>query len=200
MERRESSRVVIRILVEVRRRRDALVGCVLMVCALTLAGCGKSAQVPDGNGRPVGGLGVIDAQRVLADSAPGKKAKDTLSTFTKNRQTLIELDERELRRMEEDFVKQGSVLSPSAKREREEAFRRRMAEYQQKAGEMNREVQEKQKEVLDGFRDKLERVVGRIAKASGLQLVVERGRGTTTLYSEDALDISQRVIDELNKE
>ncbi len=161
---------------------------------VVLTGCTKPVQVPEGR------VGVLDVQRVLSDSNPGKKAKDTLATFTKNRQTLIELDERELRRMEEDFVKQGSVLSPSAKRDREEAFRRRMAEYQQKAAEMNREVQEKQKEVLDAFRDRMERIVQKIAKSMGLQLVVEKGRGTPTLYNDDSLDLSQRVIDDLNKE
>jgi hypothetical protein len=67
---------------------------------------------------------------------------------------LIELEEKELRRMEEDFMKQGSVLSANAKREREEQFRRRMSEYQQKVTDLNREVQDKQKEVLDGFREK----------------------------------------------
>ena len=48
-------------------------------------------------------------------------------------------------------MKQGSVLSANAKREREELFRRRMAEYQQKVTDLNREVQDKQKDVLDSF-------------------------------------------------
>ncbi len=161
---------------------------------VSLPACAKSGQVPEGR------IGVVDAQRVLNDSAPGKKARDSMATFTKNRQALIELEERELRRMEEDFVKQGSVLSPTAKREREEVFRRKMAEYQQKAAEMNREVQEKQKDVLDGFRDRLERVVEKIAKQLNLQVVIEKGRGTPTMYSESSLDISDRAIEELNKE
>lgn len=159
-----------------------------------LPGCTKSGQVTEGR------IGVVDAQRVLNDSAPGKKARDSMATFTKNRQALIELEERELRRMEEDFVKQGSVLSPTAKREREEVFRRKMTEYQQKAAEMNREVQEKQKDVLDGFRDRLEHVVEKIAKQLNLQVVIEKGRGTPTMYSERSLDISDRAIEELNKE
>lgn len=164
------------------------------VALVGLSGCTKSGQVPEGR------IGVIDAQRVLNDSAPGKKARDSMATFTKNRQALIELEERELRRMEEDFVKQGSVLSPTAKREREEVFRRKMTEYQQKAAEMNREVQEKQKDVLDGFRDRLERVVEKIAKQLNLHVVIEKGRGTPTMYSESSLDISDRAIEDLNKE
>ena len=75
-----------------------------------------------------------------------------------------------------------------------------MAEYQQKAAELNREVQEKQKEVLDGFHEKMERVVTNLAKQSNLLLVLERGRGGPTVYSDNTLDLSNRVIEELNKE
>ncbi|MGE3153767.1 MAG: OmpH family outer membrane protein [Nitrospiraceae bacterium] len=161
---------------------------------LLLTGCAAVTSQPDLR------IGVVDAQRVLNESTPGKKAKDTMATFTKNRQALIELEERELRRMEEDFVKQGSVLSANAKREREDQFRRRMAEYQQKASELNREVQEKQKEVLDAFHEKMERAVTNLAKQMNLLLVLERGRSGSTIYSDNTLDLSNQVINELNKE
>ena len=122
-------------------------------------------------------IGVVDPQRVLSDTNAGRKAKDMLASFAKNRQALIELEEKELRRMEEDFMKQGSVLSANAKREREEQFRRRMSEYQQKVTDLNREVQDKQKEVLDGFREKIETLSGRVAKRLELQAVFDRVAG-----------------------
>jgi len=101
--------------------------------------------------------------------------------------------------MEEDLIKQASVLSANAKKEREEQFRRRMAEYQQKANELNREVQEKQKEVLEGFREKVEKIVAKVAQRLWLVVVIEKGRGGTTLYSDPSLDISSMVIEEFNK-
>lgn len=164
------------------------------VALAALVGCASAGTQPEGR------VGVIDPQRILNETSAGKKAKDSLETFTKNRQALIELDEKELRRMEEDFVKQASVLSAAAKREREEQFRRRMAEYQQKAAELNREVQEKQKDVLDGFREKIETVTAKVAKQLGLQVVIEKGRGGPTVYSDASVDISDRVIQEFNKE
>ena len=103
----------------------------------------------------------------LSETNVGKKAKEMLASFAKNRQALIELEEKELRRMEEDFMKQGSVLSANAKREREELFRRRMAEYQQKVTDLNREVQDKQKDVLESFRDKIEAMCGQGGQTSG---------------------------------
>ena len=107
---------------------------------------------------------------------------------------------QELRRMEEDFIKQASVLSPAAKNEREQIFRRRMAEYQQKAGELNREVQEKQKDVLEAFRDKVEAVVAKVAKRNGLQVVIDKGKGGPAIYGAQELDITTQVIEEFNKE
>ena len=103
-------------------------------------------------------------------------------------------------RLEEDFVKQASVLSPTAKRDREEAFRRRMQEYQQKVTELKREVQEKQKDVMEGFREKIETVAGKVAKRLGLQIVVDGSKGGATLYREDTLDISNQVIEEFNRD
>ena len=146
-----------------------------------------------------GKIAVIDPQRILNESNAGKKAKDNLASFSKNRQALIELDEKELRRMEEDFVKQATVLSPTAKREREEQFRRRMQEYQQKVTELNREVQEKQKDVLEAFREKVEIVVAKVAKRLGLQVVVDKSKGGPTIFHEENLDISGPVIEEFNR-
>ena len=160
---------------------------------LLFTGCAASETKVEGK------IAVIDPQRILNESNAGKKAKDNLASFSKNRQALIEMDEKELRRMEEDFVKQATVLSPTAKREREEQFRRRMAEYQQKVTELNREVQEKQKDVLESFRDKVEIVVAKVAKRLGLQVVMDKSKGGPTLFHEENLDISGPVIEEFNR-
>jgi outer membrane protein len=171
-------------------QRLATVGLALMIVAT--AAC-SSAKIE-------GKIGLVDPTRLLNDSNAGRKAKDSLGAFTKNRQTLIEMEEKELRRMEEDFVKQASVLSAAAKAEREQAFRRRMNEYQQKANELNREVQEKQKEVLDAFRDKIELVVGKVAKRYGLQVVIDKGKGGPAIYGDNELDITNAAIEEFNRE
>ena len=179
--------------VDVVMRKVFCPGC-LLIALLAVSGCAA------GGAKVEGKVGVVDPARVLSETNAGKKAKDSLSAFSKNRQALMEMEEKELRRMEEDFGRQASVLSATAKREREEQFRRRMAEYQQKAGELNREVQEKQKDVLEAFREKVELVVGKVSKRLGLQVVMAKGKGGPTLYSEEGLDITGQVIEEFNRE
>lgn len=144
-------------------------------------------------------IGVLEPQKVYAETTSGKKVQESLNSFVKNRQALIELEEKELKRMEEDLMKQASVLSANARKEREDQFRRRAMEFQQKAGELNREVQEKQKEVLEGFREKVEKAAAKVAQQLGLQVVLEKGRGSPTIYTEASLDITPQVIEEFNK-
>jgi len=167
-----------------------------IICAAVLStgGCAGAGTKIEGK------IGLVDPSKVLSDSIAGKKAKETLANFSKNRQALIEMEEKELRRMEEDFVKQASVLSAAAKAEREQLFRRKMAEYQQKAGELNREVQEKQKDVLEAFRDKVDAVVAKVAKRHGLQVVLDKGKGGPAMYGDESLDMTNQVIEEMNKE
>ncbi len=167
-----------------------------VICLTSATGC----NAVGGGAKVDGKVGVVDPAKLLAETNAGKKAKDSLAAFSKNRQALIEIEERELRRMEEDFGRQASVLSPTAKREREEQFRRRMAEYQQKANELNREVQDKQRDVLEGFREKVEVMVGKVSKRLGLQVVIDKGKGGPTLYSEEGLDVTGQVIEEFNRE
>lgn len=165
-----------------------------LVMSLAVGGCAA------GGAKVEGTLGVVDPARLLSETNAGKKAKESLGVFSKNRQALIEMEEKELRRMEEDLGRQSSVLSAPAKREREELFRRRMAEYQQKVAEMNREIQEKQKDVFEGFRDKAELVVGKVSKRLGVHIVMDKGKSGPTLYSEEGLDITGQVIEEFNRE
>lgn len=174
-------------------------GWMLVLCATLLAGgfVGSAESQPTGrSGLPIG---VMEPQRVLSETDAGKKAMESLAAFAKSRQGLVESDEKELRRMEEDLTKQASVLSANAKKEREEQFRRRMMEAQQKANQMNREIQEKQREVFEGFRGKIEKVVAKLAQQMGLALVVEKGKGSSTVYYDASLDITTKVIEEFNK-
>jgi outer membrane protein len=167
---------------------------------LAVWGCAAGQTTSQTN--PGARVGVLEIEKVFAETAAGKRAQESLNTFVRNRQALIELEAKELKRMEEDLIKQASVLSANARKEREDQFRRRVAEFQQKEGELNREIQEKQSEVLDGFREKVERITAKVAQQLELQVVIQkgRGRGSPIIYNEPTVDVSGKVIEEFSKE
>jgi len=144
-------------------------------------------------------IGVVDAQWLLKESKIGGQVNETLNQFMKDRQALLELEQQELRNLENDLVRQGSVLSPEAKQQKEEQLRQRMLAYQQKAGNMTREFQSKQAELLGEFRDQVDLVVKQIAQQQGLVLVVEKGENTPTRYYESNMDLSPKVLEALDQ-
>lgn len=174
-----------------------------LVCMVVVTGCSTSPSGTSGDQRFASSgfpVGVVDTEWLLKESKLGRQVSETLETFMQNRQALLELEQQELRRLENQLLRQGSVLSPSARQEKEEGFRRRMVEYQQKAGNMNREVQAKRVESLDEFRDRVDVIVKRIALEQGMALVIEKGQKTSTRYYEPSLDLSPAVKEALDRE
>ena len=164
------------------------------VCVIALA-CGGPALAAELK------IGVFEPQKVLDQTKAGKKIKDSLQEYVKTRQKLIDMEEEELKKMEEDLVKQGAVLSAEAKKDKEEKFRLKMVEYQRKVQQLNQEVQVKKKETLDEFNKSLQQVIRGIADKDKITLVVEKGdtgAGALIIYSHPSLDLTDRVIKELD--
>jgi outer membrane protein len=144
-------------------------------------------------------IGVVDPQRILQETDKGQQLSDTLNAFMKDRQALVELEQKELRNLENALRAQMTVLSQSARELKEEQFRQKMAAYQQKVADLNREVQEKQLELQSKFRREVGEVVAQIANDRNLGLVLEHGPSSGTLYYQESWDISTEVIQALNQ-
>jgi len=173
-------------------------GWVVMGLLLLGSGCMSSSPATEKKAASPTAIGVVDTQWLLKESKLGKQVTTRLNAFMKDRQTLIELEQKELRNLESQLSRQGSVLSQSARQEREEKFRRRMGAYQQKVSNMNQEVQAKQSQLFLEFRESVDVVVEAVAQRHGLALVMEKGANTPTRYYEPSLDISNEVLTALN--
>jgi len=175
----------------------------LTILLSVVTGCATPASEPAGISVTERGsgaaIGVVDTQWLLKESKLGHQVNDTLNQFMKDRQALLELEQQELRNLENELLRQGSVLSPSAKQQKEEQLRQRMLDYQQKAGNMSREFQTKQAELLDEFREQVDLVVKQIAQQRGLGLVVEKGKNTSTRYYDKSMDFSSTVLEILDQ-
>ena len=145
-------------------------------------------------------MAYLDAQKVLDGTKAGRRAKETLEEFTKSRQKIIDLDESEIKRLQEDLARQGSVLSPEARREKEESLQRKFMDYQKKISELTKELQSKRRDILEEFNKGLEEIVKRIAEKNGYTFVFDRNsEGGVLLYAAQALDITDEVIKEYDK-
>jgi outer membrane protein len=147
----------------------------------------------------------LDTQKVFDQSKAGKKAKGVLEEYVKSRQKIIDLDETEIKELEESLVKQESVLSPDAKRTKQEELQRKLLAYQKKASDLNREIQDKKIEVLNDFHGQLQGVVKRVAERDGYAMVFDKAGGgpadlAAVLYAKESLSITDKVLAELDKD
>lgn len=179
----------------------------LVVLGGGLAGCETGSTEPDSaewqamlsdSATPVP-FAVVDTQWLLSESKMGQQVTENLNQFMKDRQELMALEQEELRDLENEIVRLGSVLSPEAKQQKEEHLRQSMLDYQQNVEDMNMELQTKRSELLNEFRHHVDRVVQRIAQEQGVILVVEKGQNAPTRYYEPDLDLSEAVLDELDR-
>ncbi|WP_454061365.1 OmpH family outer membrane protein [Candidatus Nitrospira salsa] len=161
-----------------------------------LTGCMSTAPTVESPGV----IAVVDFQRILEETRAGKELKESFDSFVKDRQVLLELEQQEIQRMRNDLVNQGSVLSESARREREEKFQRRVRDYQVKEAALSRELQGKQQDLMTDFRSNVTEVVARLAQDREFVIVVERGQGSSTLYHRPQLDISDDIIKEMDQD
>lgn len=182
-------------------RRQILVIVTLGVVGLLTVGC-AAISLRGGGQKIEGKIGLIDSSRVWSESNLGKKLKDTLTAYENNRRALLEADVQELQRMQEDLKRVGEShsLQPDGIMRRRQQLQERFEAYQQKNMELNREIQEKGRDVSEGFRVKVDEVVAKVAKHISLQVVIEKGKGGPTFYGEEGLDVTSQVIEEFNRE
>lgn len=145
-------------------------------------------------------VGFVDAQKVFETSDEGKRVQKNVEEYVGSRQKIIDLEEKELREMEENFKTQGALLSPEAAKMKQDEMQRKFTEYQKKAREMNKEVQDKKIETNKVFFELLESVIKEVATKEGYAFVLDKNKeGGTVLYSSAASDITDKVITQLNK-
>jgi outer membrane protein len=169
----------------------------LMAVSMVAPAWAESAEGPK--------LAFIDTQKVFDQSKVGKKAKGLLEEFVKSRQKIIDLEESEIKELEDSLVKQESVLSPEAKRAKQEDLQRKLMAYQKRATDLNREIQDKKAEVLNDFHVQLQGVVKKVAERDGFTMVFDKGAGgpadlAAVLYAKDSLSITDKVLAELDKD
>lgn len=145
-------------------------------------------------------VGIINPQKILENTKTGKMATTGLEAFVKERQEIINKEEDTITKLKDQLEKQGAVLSPKVREEKQGELERRVGEYQKKVGEMTREVQKQRAQVLKEFNERMEKVVAKIAEKEGISLVLDgNSEGGAVVYAKDSLDLTDKVIKEYDK-
>jgi len=143
-------------------------------------------------------IGFINIQEIIQSSSAGKKATEEFKKLLAKKQENIKVMENDVKKMKDDLDKQGSILTASARSDKEAAYQRKLRDYQILVDDTNKELQKRDQEYSQKLIPDILKVVRTIAEKDKYTLILDVSTMPMPYYDK-AQDISKKVIDEFNK-
>ena len=145
-------------------------------------------------------IGFVNIQEIIKNSNAGQKAATEFKALTEKKSAPVKSLENELRKMKDELDKQGSMMSDSARRDKEAAFQKKNRDFQLMVQDANDEIQKRQQEMFQKIIPEIMETVKIIAEKEKYVVIlpVEIPNGPVAYYAKEN-DITDKVINELNK-
>ena len=142
-------------------------------------------------------IGVIDMQRIMRELAVVKDVNAQIKIFEEKINTELTSEENKLKDERKQIERQKTLVTPEAYSEKQAAFNRKAAEFRRVVQEKNRRLQLSRIKALDEIRAQMLPIVRKVMDDYGATLVVDVQE---VLYAEKPLEITDNVIERLNKD
>ena len=139
---------------------------------------------------------VIDMKVVLSKSSAFTTLQKEIQNLEKSYKEEIQNEENLLKKEQEKLVAQKSVLSAEEFKEKEDAFKQKVNKIQGKVEKIRRELESTMAKGMQIIQQEAVKHMKEIAKKEGYLLVFD---ANTTVISADRINISNIVVDKLNK-
>ena len=194
-------------------RQPTVLKCLFYACLVWLAHDAVFSYAWAGQASPSAlKVGIVDLDRALKESTSGKQALGTLKQFRdkvvkdindKKRQK--DTKETTLRDLQTELTSQSLVLSDSAKRDKEESYRRQVRDLRKLIDDSNRFIEESERELRERegeatsrlLRDLLE-IVRAVGREESFTIIFERN-DRVLLFVADAIDLTEKIIQRFDK-
>jgi outer membrane protein len=119
-------------------------------------------------------IGYVNLQQAVTEVEEGKAARDALKKEFDQKQKMLDDKQNELKKMKEDLDKQMVVMSEEARRDKAIEFERKVNDMQQVYVQMQKDLSDREREMMKVIFDKMEVVIKDIAAAEGYAYVFEQ--------------------------
>ena len=146
-------------------------------------------------------VAVMNQQAVVEQSKAGKRALEELKAYSMTRQKIINADDQELKDLQ--LAIQDVKLTDSAKQEKQGQFQAKLEAYQRRLADFNREIQQKQRELVAEYMKKVQAAAQVVGEKNGYVAIIDKGNEVTmkiVLYYQPALDLTDQVVKEFDRQ
>jgi len=154
---------------------------------LVLAASGAAAELK---------VGILDIQQALMASEEAQQFMETAQTDLQAEQDQVNALQQEMRSLQEQMQKDAEVMSPAEQRRRQKELEDKQIEYRFLVNRLQKDVQDRQQELMQQMGPKLEAVIKDLVDAEGYDLILQRG---DLVYADAKHSITRKVTEKLNE-
>lgn len=138
-------------------------------------------------------LGYVDVQKVLLRSAAGIAARDELEKEKAVMQKQVDARRTDVEKLRDELTKKGLLLSPEARKEKEETIERKIRDLRRLAEDLEKELQRKEQAMTQKLLQEIGGVVERYGKEKAYLVIFEK-RGAGVIYGDGEADVTEEII------
>lgn len=144
-------------------------------------------------------IGYVDVQRILARSSAGVAAREQIERDKVSMQKEVDGKRVELEKLREELDKKGLLLSPEARKEKQETLERKARDLRRLVDDYQKELEKKEQGMLQKVLQELSGVIERYGKQRGYLMIVEK-RGAGVVYGAGEADLTDDIIKAYDQE
>ena len=138
-------------------------------------------------------IAYVDLQKALNLSKAGVQAKSEINDLVKKYEAEFKGKQDELLKMKTDLDKQASLLSETARTEKEREYQKNVVEIQRFQKDVKDELQLKDTEHTKRILNELFEILQKIGKDGGYTLILEKNEGAV-IYADNSIDVTDALI------
>lgn len=160
---------------------------IIFLCAILIAwsSWGWTAETPK--------IGYVDMQRALNTCEAGKEAKKIITREVEKVQKIMEEKRKELDALKEDLEKRATVMSQTARREKEADYQKKLRDLQRMQRDYQEELRRKDRQLTGRILKDLEGIIKKMGEEQKYTVILERNQ-PTIIYISTGLDLTDEII------
>lgn len=163
-----------------------------LVLLIVLAACVNAKETK---------VGIIVSARILEEFDEAIEAQQILTEEINEWQRQALQMEEELTALQEELSQQASMFYSEEKRqEKETEFQTKFEAYRQFQAQTEQRAVQRNQELFQPINDKIQKVIDEIAVEMGFDIIFDAVGSNIAYLGDQTLDITDRVLEELNKQ
>ncbi len=143
-------------------------------------------------------IGFIDMREIMVKSDAGKKAAEDFGKLYEKDKGSIQAKEAELKKFKDELDKQQTVLTESARKEKEIAYQKKFRDYQLMVKDSNEELQSRDQELSKKLVPDILKVIRAIGDKEKYTVIIDIAAIPIPYFAKEN-NLTQKIIEEFNK-